>query len=158
VALEESKLQDFLARPLSTLELAAPTLVSPTDRLSDVIQAMRDRGDSCALIVKDGGLLGIITERDVLCRFMEPTVDWGQPVHSVMTAAPARLEVNEPIANAVTLINEHNFRTVPITEGSAVRGLVRLGDLLRHLAELFPESVLNLPPRPDQRMLKPEGG
>lgn len=158
MALEESKLQDFLARPLSTLELAAPTLVSPNDRLSDVIQAMRDRGDSCALIVENVELRGIITERDVLCRFMEPSVDWNQPVQGVMTADPERLEIDEPISKALGLINEHNFRTVPITEGGSVRGLVRLGDLLRHLAELFPESVLNLPPRPDQRMLKPEGG
>jgi hypothetical protein len=56
------------------------------------------------------------------------------------------------------LINEQDFRTVPIVEGGSVRGLVRLGDLLRHLAELFPEEVLNIPPRPDQQMPKPEGG
>jgi len=158
VALEEPKLHEFFNRPLSTLELADPTLVSPTDRLADVIAAMRTRKDSCALVAEGGRLRGIVTERDVLCKFMEPGADWEQPVGAVMTPDPASLDCTEPIGAAVRLINEHDFRTVPIVEGGTVRGLVRLGDLLRHLAELFPEEVLNMPPRPDQRMPKPEGG
>jgi len=43
-------------------------------------------------------------------------------------------------------------------EGARVTGLIRTGDLLRHLAEEFPEDVLNLPPRPHQVMEKQEGG
>jgi CBS domain-containing protein len=54
-------------------------------------------------------------------------------------------------------MREHDFRTVPIVDRDRVRGLVRLGDLIRHLAELFPEEILNLPPRPDQQMKSPEG-
>ena len=158
MALEEPKLQDFLRQSLSTLELAAPTIAAPSDRLADVIGTMRERGDSCALIAQEGRLQGIITERDVLCRFMDPAVDWSQPVAAVMTTEPLNLDHNASVGDAVRLIQEHNFRTVPITEGDTVRGLVRLGDLLRHLAELFPEEVLNLPPRADQRMTKPEGG
>ena len=158
MALEEPKLHEFLSRPVSTLELAEPTLVAPTDRLADVISAMRERQDSCALIAQDGRLRGIVTERDVLCKFMEPGVDWEQPVQALMTADPATVDCKEPIGSAVRLMNERDFRTVPIVEGSTVRGLVRLSDLLRHLAELFPEEILNLPPRADQSMPRPEGG
>ncbi|MGH2584802.1 MAG: CBS domain-containing protein [Dehalococcoidia bacterium] len=157
MALEEPRLQDFLSRPLSTLELADPTLVTPTDRLSDVIALMRERRDSCAVVVQEGHPRGIVTERDVLCRFMEPSVDWARPVEAVMSTGPATLDASQPIGAAVRLINEHDFRTIPITDRGVVRGLVRLGDLLRHLAELFPEEVLNLPPRPDQRIKSPEG-
>jgi CBS domain-containing protein len=157
VALDESRLQDFLSRPLSTLELADPTLVQPADRLGDVIATMRGRSDSCALVVVGAQLQGIITERDVLCRFMEPSIDWSQQVSAVMTADPETLDSNEPIGRAIRMINDHDFRTVPMTVQGSVRGLVRLSDILRHLAELFPEDVLNLPPRPDQRIEKPEG-
>jgi CBS domain-containing protein len=158
VALEVPRLQDFLSRPLSTLELVDPTLVSPSDRLGDVVAVMRERRDSCALVVDGAALRGIVTERDVLCRFMEPSIDWSDPVGSVMTVDPETLNCEEPIGRAVDLLNERDFRTLPILEDGSVRGLVRLGDLLRHIAELFPEEILNLPPRPDQRMAKPEGG
>jgi signal-transduction protein with cAMP-binding, CBS, and nucleotidyltransferase domain len=157
VALEESRLQDFVSRSLTTLELAKPTIAAPVDSLGDVIIRMRQRRDSCALIAEDGRLRGIITERDVMCRFMDPSADWSQPVGEVMTPDPISLDCNEQILSAIRLMNEHDIRTVPIVDGGTVRGLVRLGDLLRHLAELFPEEILNLPPRPDQQMKSPEG-
>jgi CBS domain-containing protein len=157
VALEQPRLREFVSRSLSTLELAEPTLVSPNEPLERVIALMRERGDSCALIAQDGVLRGIVTERDVLCRFMDSAVDWGQPVERVMTPDPVTLDRSDPIVSAIRLMREHDFRTVPIVEGSSVRGLVRLGDLIRNLAELFPEEILNLPPRPDQQMKSPEG-
>lgn len=157
MALEPARLREFANRPLSTLELAEPTLVPSTVPLSDVIAAMRDRGDSCALIIEDGALRGIVTERDVLCRFVDTAVDWSEPVANVMTPDPLSLDCNDRIGSAIHLMREHDFRTVPIVDGGAVRGLVRLGDLMRHLAELFPEEILNLPPRPNQQMKSPEG-
>ena len=51
------------------------------------------------------------------------------------------------------------FRNVPLVddEGRLV-GVVRQVDILKFLAESFPEELLNLPPRPHQRMEQPEGG
>jgi hypothetical protein len=37
-------------------------------------------------------------------------------------------------------------------------GVVRQIDILKFLAESFPEELLNLPPRPHQQMERPEGG
>lgn len=139
------------------MEVAEPTVVAPSVPLADVITAMRDRRDSCALVVRDHALVGIVTERDVLCRFMDDSVDWSQPVESAMTQQPYRLASDGTILHVVQMMREHDIRTVPIVDGDAVRGVVRLGDLLRHLAELFPEEVLNLPPRPDQQMKSPDG-
>jgi hypothetical protein len=36
-------------------------------------------------------------------------------------------------------------------------GVVRQADIIRYLAESFPEELLNLPPRTHQRMKEPEG-
>ena len=119
---------------------------------------MRARRDSCALIVEGGRLQGLVTERDVLSRFMEDGFDWSQPVERVMTRDPLTLDCSDAITGVIRLMREHDFRTVPIVDGGTVRGLVRLGDLLRHLAELFPEEILNLPPRPNQEMKSQEGG
>jgi CBS domain containing-hemolysin-like protein len=57
-------------------------------------------------------------------------------------------------------MRKHHYRTLPVVHAGSDRiiGLVRIGDLLTHLAEAFPEDVLNLPPRPHQVMEKPEGG
>jgi hypothetical protein len=39
----------------------------------------------------------------------------------------------------------------------AARRVVRQADIIKYLAESFPEELLNLPPRPHQRMKEPEG-
>jgi len=44
-----------------------------------------------------------------------------------------------------------------VQDGRVV-GLARLGTLIGQFTEAYPESVLNLPPRPHQVMEKPEGG
>lgn len=157
MALDAAKLREFAARPLSEIEVPAPTLISPETPLGEAIALMRERRDSNALVVEGERLRGIVTERDVLCRFAEPDADWSRPVGEVMTADPSHLTGEGTILDAIRMMCDHDFRTVPIVDGGTVRGSVRLGDLLRDLAESFPEEILNLPPRPDQTMDRPEG-
>jgi CBS-domain-containing membrane protein len=50
------------------------------------------------------------------------------------------------------------YSNVPIVNAAGrVAGIVRQQDILRLLAESFPEELLNLPPRPDQTMQGSEG-
>jgi CBS domain-containing protein len=76
----------------------------------------------------------------------------------VLTPEPRTIASNRTIAEAMMLMQQHHYRTLPVMTNGSVVGLVRLGDLLRHLAEEYPEDVLNLPPRPRQVMERPEGG
>jgi len=55
-------------------------------------------------------------------------------------------------------MQQFHYRTLPVTRDGDVVGVARLGDLVTHLAEAYPEDVLNLPPRPNQVMEKQEGG
>jgi CBS-domain-containing membrane protein len=51
------------------------------------------------------------------------------------------------------------YRNIPIVDGDRrLVGVVRQVDIIKYLAESFPEELLNLPPRPHQRMRQPEGG
>jgi CBS-domain-containing membrane protein len=50
------------------------------------------------------------------------------------------------------------YRNVPVVDSSGhLVGVVRQVDIIKYLAESFPEELLNLPPRPHQRMKEPEG-
>ncbi len=111
------------------------------------------------MAVDEGKLEGIFTERDVLNRCMDESFDWDQPLGaSVLTREPRTIASSRTIAEAIMLMQQFHYRTLPVMESGTVVGLVRLGDVLRHLAEEYPEEVLNLPPRPHQVMERPEGG
>jgi CBS-domain-containing membrane protein len=49
-------------------------------------------------------------------------------------------------------------RNVPVVDDDGrLVGVVRQADIIKYLAESFPEELLNLPPRTNQRMKEPEG-
>jgi CBS domain-containing protein len=76
-----------------------------------------------------------------------------------MTTGPRTLRLDQSVGDAMALMRTGRFRNVPLVddEGRLV-GVVRQVDILKFLAESFPEELLNLPPRPHQRMEQPEGG
>lgn len=157
--MDRSRLNRFIAQPLSELPLEEPVFVSPADPVRHALSLMREGSRSCVLAVEGDRLAGILTERDILNRCMEDGYDWDQPLsNGVMTSSPRTIGLASSVGDAIATLQQQNYRTLPVTDGGRVVGLIRLGDILRHLAEAFPEDVLNLPPRPHQVMDKEEGG
>lgn len=157
--MDRTRLSRFVNQRLHDLPLEEPAVVSPFIPVRTAVATMQEGSRSCVLAVEDGRLAGIFTERDVMTKCMDEGFDWDQPLNAtVMTREPRTIASNRTIAEAIMLMQQHHYRTLPVMTGGSVVGLVRLGDLLRHLAEEYPEDVLNLPPRPHQVMERPEGG
>ena len=75
-----------------------------------------------------------------------------------MVDHPWTLNLDQPVRHAIDLMQTGRYRNVPLVDGDgAIVGIVRPTDLLRYLAEAFPEELLNLPPRPHQKLKEPEG-
>ncbi len=157
--MDSSRLNRFVNQRLADLPLDQPVTVTSSTTVADALALMREGSRSCVLAVDGGRLEGIFTERDVLDRCMDPAFDWQQPLGTSVLTRPARtIGSNGTVAEAIATMQQHHYRTLPVVDGDHVVGLVRVGDLLMHLAEAFPEDVLNLPPRPHQVMETEEGG
>ncbi len=157
--MDSSRLNRFINQRLADLPLDQPVTVSSDSPVAEALSLMREGSRSCVLAVDNGRLEGIFTERDVLRRCMDDGFDWSQPLAASVLTRPAQtIRSSGTVAEAIALMQQHHYRTLPVVDGDRVVGLVRVGDLLRHLAEAFPEDVLNLPPRPHQVMETEEGG
>jgi CBS domain-containing protein len=145
---------------LRVLSRRQPVTVEPGTSLADCVRAIQRTGTGDSVFVCDaaGRLVGVLTERDVFARIVGGTVDLQQPVESLMTTDPKTLDLDDTIRDAIVLMQTGRYRNVPMvdTERQLV-GVVRQSDIIRFLAESFPEELLNLPPRPHQRMKEPEG-
>ena len=76
-----------------------------------------------------------------------------------MTTSPHTLQLRQTVRDALELMQTGTFRNVPVVDDDGrLVGVVRQVDILKFLAESFPEELLNLPPRPHQRMEQAEGG
>ena len=146
---------------LKVLSRREPVTVKPGTSLADCIAAMQrtGTGDSIFVTNPDGTLAGVLTERDIFGRIVGGNVDLAQPVETMMTTKPHHLRLEETVRDAIELMQTGRYRNVPLLDvDDNLIGVVRPQDVLKFLAESFPEELLNLPPRPHQTMRKPEGG
>ena len=75
-----------------------------------------------------------------------------------MNRRPRTLRLEQTVRDAIVLFADGRYRNVPLVDDDGrVVGIVRQQDILKYLAEAFPEELLNLPPRPHQRMKESEG-
>lgn len=145
---------------LRVLSRRQPVQVPPGTSLADCVKAIQrtGTGDSVFVCDTDGVLVGVLTERDVFSRIVAGHVDLGEPVETLMTTSPRTLDLDHSIRDAIDLMQTGRYRNVPVIDhGGRLIGVVRQSDIIRYLAESFPEELLNLPPRPHQKLKEPEG-
>jgi CBS domain-containing protein len=145
---------------LRVLSRRQPVTVPPGTSLAECVRAIQRTGTGDSVFVCDaaGRLVGVLTERDIFARIVVGQVDLSQPVESLMTTEPRTLDLDQTIREAIELMQTGRYRNVPIVDDRRnLVGVVRQVDIIKYLAESFPEELLNLPPRPHQRMRAPEG-
>ena len=137
-----------------------PLTVRPGTSLGECLARIRETGtgDSVFVTDADGVLRGVLTERDIFARLVGHDVDLDQPVDLLMRQHPWTLNLDQPVRHAIDLMQTGRYRNVPLVDDAGVLvGVIRPVDVLKYLAEAFPEELLNLPPRPHQRMKSSEG-
>ncbi len=114
--------------------------VSVRDALAEM-QATHCRN---ALVVQDGKLVGIFTDRDVLMKVADNREALDKPIAQVMTPDPLTLSKAATAADALALMARHHIRNVPIVEddGSVVGNFTHFS-VLDFLAEQFPDITLD---------------
>jgi CBS domain-containing protein len=146
---------------LRVLSRRQPVTVRPGTQLAECLRAIQrsGTGDSVFVCDPDGRLSGVLTERDIFGQIVGGRVDLNQPVEQLMTREPRTLDLDDTIRDAIVLMQTGRYRNVPLVDASGrLVGVVRQSDIIQYLAESFPEELLNLPPRPHQRMKAAEGG
>ena len=134
---------------LAVLSPPEPVCVPESVTVQEAVNAMVARHQAGVLIVDASGrLVGIFTERDVLLRVAGKALDPTRTaVATVMTRDPEALTMRDRVAHALHSMSVAGYRTVPIVDSDQRPvGVVTATDVIRWLAGLFPEVLLNLAP------------
>jgi CBS domain-containing protein len=154
------RLPTVIDAPLSVVNRRLPLTATPGTSLADCLQAIQRSGfgDSVLVVGADGRLAGVLTERDIFATLIGTNADLDQPVEAHMNTEPRTLRLEQTVHDAIELMQTGRYRNIPIVdEAGRLAGIVRQQDILRFLAESFPEALLNLPPRPHQALQGSEG-
>ena len=90
-------------------------------------------GSDCVLVVQNGRLVGIFTDRDAVLKVAGQPVE-ARPIAELMTRDPVVLRHDDTIAVAINKMAVGGFRHIPIVENGRPTGLVSARDVFRHLA------------------------
>lgn len=102
------------------------TLVAPPSAtVQAAAELMARKKAGAVLVVDDGRLVGIVTERDVVFRVMAQRRDpQSTLLTQVMTPDPVTVGPDELFGQALQLMHAHHFRHLPVVEDGAPIGIV----------------------------------
>jgi CBS domain-containing protein len=92
---------------------------------------MKQRNVGSVLVLDDGRLAGIFTERDALFRVLAAARDPATTtLGEVMTPQPQTMHPDEPFVRALRVMHEGKFRHLPVVEFGRPLGVVSVRDAL----------------------------
>jgi signal-transduction protein with cAMP-binding, CBS, and nucleotidyltransferase domain len=122
----------ILGDHLDALGIGSPKLVEPDMAVADAIRLMHQEGSDCLLVVDDGCLVGIFTDRDAVAKALDKRLGLYK-VRDFMTPDPVVLRHDDTLAVAIHKMAVGEFRHIPIVDDGRPIGVVAAADVFRHL-------------------------
>ena len=104
--------------------------------LSDAVRSLGTRRIGALPVVEDGRILGIISERDVIYCLKDhgaEALNWS--VERAMSSPAITVSPDTEVMSALALITQRRIRHLPVVEAGELRGIVSIGDLVKHRME-----------------------
>ena len=120
-------------------------VVSSTAATSVVEAArlMKQKQVGAMMVVEDGKLIGVFTERDALFRIVADGRDpQATRLGEVMTRQPQTIHPDKPFADALRIMHQGGFRHVPVVEDGRPVGMISARDALGPELEDFVYEML----------------
>ena len=106
--------------------ITSPVTISPNETLKDALELMRKHGISGLVVVAQGKLAGILTNRDV--RFEK---DLNKKVAAVMTKEVVSAKVGISLDQAEQILHEHRIEKLPLVDREGrLKGLITTRDMM----------------------------
>ena len=106
---------------------------APDASVADVAAIMRDRDIGNVLIVEDGKLRGIVTDRDLALQALTGKDDPLQtPIQKFMSTKLVTGDADWSLEHVARTMARHQIRRLPIVQDDQLVGIVSLGDVARY--------------------------
>jgi CBS domain-containing protein len=120
--------------------------VAKTATVLDASKAMVERNVGAAIVLEEGRLVGIFTERDVLKRVVTKQLNpETTPVAEVMTKNVVTVREDADRSLVLRLMNEHHVRHLPVVDAQGrVVSVLSMRQLLRAAVQDLEQTVWQL--------------
>lgn len=107
-----------------------PASVAADTNVIDVARLMKERDIGDVIVMKDGQLCGIVTDRDIVVRALAEHRDISNtPIDQICSRHLFTISPNHSVDEAIKMMREHSVRRLPVVENDRVVGVLSIGDL-----------------------------
>lgn len=115
------------ARDVMTKSVAT---VNPDTSIKEVAELMHRHNVGSVPVVDNNGLVGIVTDRDIVVRNIASGKDpFSTPVRDIMTSQVTTVSPDDDVQSITKIMASRQIRRIPVVENQQLVGMVSLGDI-----------------------------
>lgn len=111
--------------------------IAPEATVLDALKIMAEQNIGALLVVSQGEMVGILSERDCIRKVDLMGKNAAQTrVSEIMTSNVITVDCSQPLEECMSLMIQRNIRHLPVYDGNELMGLVSVRDVLREVIEV----------------------
>jgi CBS domain-containing protein len=104
-----------------------------TTPVSEVVQTLASKRIGALPVLREGRVVGIVSERDVIYRLADRGKDClDVTVEEIMTSPAVTVEPGTTVDEALGMMTRRRFRHFPVVEEGQLVAFISIGDLVKH--------------------------
>jgi CBS domain-containing protein len=108
--------------------------VSPDSSVYDALETLEDKNLGALVVVENGKLIGIFTERDYARKvILKGRSSKETLVRDIMSSHPIFVNPDSTISDCMQLMSDKFIRHLPVLDNNQLIGVISIGDVVRYI-------------------------